>query len=67
MIVSCFCQHVLIFWTISSRHKKKKIPLMTGEEVDMDLNAMEWVLYIGNNIQPLLLLGAIATIWKLWW
>lgn len=25
----------------SRRNKKKKIPLMTGEEVDMDLNAME--------------------------
>lgn len=25
----------------SRRNKKKKIPLMTGEEVDMDLNAMD--------------------------
>lgn len=25
----------------SSRNKKKKIPLMNGEEVDMDLSAME--------------------------
>ena len=27
----------------SRRNKKKKIPLCTGEEVDMDLSAMEWV------------------------
>ncbi len=27
----------------SRRNKKKKIPLCTGEEVDMDLNAMEYV------------------------
>lgn len=27
----------------SRRQKKKKIPLCTGEEVDMDLNAMEYV------------------------
>jgi len=25
----------------SRRNKKKKIPLLTGEEVDMDLSAME--------------------------
>lgn len=33
----------------SRRHKKKKIPLMTGEEVDMDLSAMK---YVDCLIQP---------------
>lgn len=28
----------------SRRNKKKKIPLCTGEEVDMDLSAMEYVI-----------------------
>lgn len=32
----------------NSRNKKKKIPLMTGEEVDMDLSAMEWVHLMGQ-------------------
>ena len=30
----------------SRRNKKKKIPLCTGEEVDMDLSAMEWVTFL---------------------
>ena len=30
----------------SRRNKKKKIPLCTGEEVDMDLSAMEYVITI---------------------
>lgn len=30
----------------SRRNKKKKIPLCTGEEVDMDLGAMEWVTHV---------------------
>lgn len=33
---------VLVFTVLSLlRNKKKKIPLMNGEEVDMDLSAME--------------------------
>lgn len=35
----------------SRRHKKKKIPLLTGEEVDMDLSAMEYGLcYLIVNV-----------------
>lgn len=34
----------------SRRNKKKKIPLCTGEEVDMDLSAMEYVIFILTNI-----------------
>lgn len=35
----------------SRRNKKKKIPLCTGEEVDMDLTAMELVFYCSPLIK----------------
>jgi hypothetical protein len=37
-------KHDLTCHSKSRRNKKKKIPLCTGEEVDMDLSAMELVL-----------------------
>ena len=39
-------KHDLTCHSKSRRNKKKKIPLCTGEEVDMDLSAMEFVFYI---------------------
>lgn len=41
-IINVLC-NIVTFMTFISRNKKKKIPLCTGEEVDMDLSAMEWV------------------------
>ena len=36
-------KHDLTCHSKSRRNKKKKIPLCTGEEIDMDLSGMEYV------------------------
>lgn len=40
-IEDVYSRHELPCHSKSRRNKKKKIPLMTGEEVDMNLDAME--------------------------
>lgn len=41
MVESTVCKHDITCHSKSRRNKKKKIPLCTGEEVDMDLSIME--------------------------
>lgn len=41
MVESTVCRHDITCHSKSRRNKKKKIPLYTGEEVDMDLSIME--------------------------
>lgn len=41
MVESTVCKHDISCHSKSRRNKKKKIPLCTGEEVDMDLSIME--------------------------
>ena len=40
-IEDVYSRHEIPCHSKSRRNKKKKIPLMTGEEVDMNLDAME--------------------------
>lgn len=43
IIMTFFFKSLILKYHFTDRNKKKKIPLMTGEEVDMDLSAMEYV------------------------
>ena len=46
----------------SRRNKKKKIPLCTGEEVDMDLSAMEYDFW-GLSLIISYFMGARKNVW----